>query len=267
MSCQDLHDRALFYYRLLRSATDPKIVEEVVNIKSNFSGPSNFSEEDINEDVRDELMKQFNSLSILYGATSENFIAEEHQVKFVKLPKEHPLDGGAELSGENQIVEQVQTSAIAEDAVAPQHVEQPTENGIDLLGFGAEPTPAPLNSPNGIVLNSSALLTGEEYQSKWGSVSDGDAHVSIVPLKGQPESTDAIEVPLGQASVKTMASGELPTECKFFLYAQEGETYFLIQATIAKNTSPVEMMVTTKVCGPGGREKVDQLMELIQSSL
>ena len=272
VSCQDLHDRALFYYRLLRSATDPKLVEQIVNIKSNFSG-SNFSEEDLNDDVHDELMKEFNSLSILYGSTSETFIAEEHQVKFVKLPKEHPLDGGIEVAyssedvGVNEITQQVQTTSIAENVVLPQQAAPATENGVDLLGFGGEPTPAPISSPGSISLNPNVLLSGEEYQGKWGSVPDGEAHVSIVPLKVQPVSTDAIEVPLGQAFVKTMASGELPTETKFFLYAQDEQNYFLIQATIAKNTSPPEMVLTTKISGPGGREKVDQLMEVIQFSL
>jgi vesicle coat complex subunit len=276
VSCQDLHDRALFYYRLLRSATDPKLVEQVVNIRNNFSGSSNFSEEDLDDDVHDDLMKEFNSLSILYGSTSENFISEEHQVKFVKLPREHPLDGGAvgavgALSpddvGMNEITQQVQTTSIAESHVIPQQAEPLADNGVDLLGFGGEPTPAPISAPVRITLNAGISLSGEEYQTKWSSVPDADAHVSIVPLKAQPVSTDAIEVPLGQLSVKTMASGELPTESKFFLYAQDDQNYFMIQATIAKNTTPAEMMMTTKVCGPGGREKVDQLMELIQSSL
>ncbi len=38
------------------------------------------------DDLRDDLMKEFNTLSIVYGTTSENFIAEENQVKFVKMP-------------------------------------------------------------------------------------------------------------------------------------------------------------------------------------
>ena len=42
--------------------------------------------------LRDELMKEFNTLSIVYGTTSDNFIAEENQLTFVKMPAEHPLD-------------------------------------------------------------------------------------------------------------------------------------------------------------------------------
>ena len=92
VSSQDLHDRALLYYRLLRTSSvdvDPSVVRDVVSTDCNLPISFNFSEEEIDDDIRDELMKEFNSLSIVYGTTGESFIAEEFQVKFVRMPAEH----------------------------------------------------------------------------------------------------------------------------------------------------------------------------------
>ena len=151
---------------------------------------------------------------------------------------------------------------------------------VDLLGFGpdptpppAAPTPAPVSAPPPtgltLTLNPSVSLSGDEYQSKWGAVADADAHVIILPLASTPSSTDAVETPLDHASVKVMASGELPTELKFFLYAQDATdgAVMLVQASIAKGVSPTEMLLTVKISGNGGREKADAFGDLIKSAL
>lgn len=296
VSCQDLHDRALLYYRLLRTATDPMVVQEVVATNSELTSTvSNFAEENFDHDIRDELMKEFNSLSIVYGTTSENFIAEENQVKFVKMPPEHPLDAGSSGQGAatgagfgvvddaavNNLTHQVQevslldtngthSAGFTESHAAPAVAPAPE---MDLLGFGTEPTPAPINAPNanpqGLVLDSNVKLSGEEYQTKWGSVSDADGHIIIVPLAMQPSSTDDVETPLGQASVKTMASGELPTELKFFLYAKDASdgSLVMVQATVSKGSAPIEMFLTMKICGQGGREKADAFVGIVKAAL
>jgi AP-4 complex subunit beta-1 len=281
MSSQDLHDRALLYYRLLRNATDPQIVKSIVATTSDISGASNFSEENFDHHLRDELMKEFNTLSIVYGTTSENFIAEENQVRFVKMPADHPLDAGAAAVpvddvSVNNLVHQVQeTSLHGATASAPEpyvpSLATPTPMPeVDLLGFGPEPTPAPVSAPSSFALKANVTISGEEYQSKWGAVPDSEAHVVIVPLATPPPSTDSIETPLGQSSIKTMASGELPTELKFFLYAQEATqdgSVVLVQASIAKGFSPTEMLLTIKISGPGGLEKADAFVEILKSSL
>jgi len=146
---------------------------------------------------------------------------------------------------------------------------------MDLLGFGygTEPTPAPVGPPNANAstfrLQPNVTLSGDEYQSKWSAVSDANAHVIIVPLSSQPPSTDAVELPLAQASIKTMASGELPTELKFYLYAQEASpdaSTILVQASIAKNT-PCEIFLTIKIAGPGGVEKAEAFVDILKSAI
>jgi hypothetical protein len=117
-------------------------------------------------------------------------------------------------------------------------------------------------------------LSGEEYQSKWGAVSDLEAVVISLPMSSRPPSTDGVEAALGTFNVMTMASGELETEFKFFLYCQEedyyGGSFILIQAVVMK--SPPSLTLTIKPSGEvvnsnKQKEKIDQLVELIRSAL
>mmetsp|Transcript_6736 Transcript_6736/g.14693 ORF Transcript_6736/g.14693 Transcript_6736/m.14693 type:complete len:869 (+) Transcript_6736:56-2662(+) len=283
VSSQDLHDRALFYYRLLRSSPDPNVAKSIVTSQSMTITTDHFAEED-DSDLRDALMNEFNTLCTVYRCKAENFIEEENIVKFVKMPKDHPLPREAAAAsvtdlGVNTITDQLGGTSIAP---SPAPVSAPAPSGeVDLLGFGddafapAAPPPPSTNSLQSLSLKSNATLTGEEYQSKWGTVADTEAVVlSAVPMRSGLTSTDAVESALSNFNVYTMASGELPTEFKFFLYGQEedsfGGGYFLIQAVVMK--APASLALTIKPIGgevnPDKRkEKIDQLVELIKSAL
>lgn len=285
MSSQDLHDRALFYYRLLKSSPDPTVAKAVIS-KSMTMTASQFAEEDDSE-LHAALMDEFNTLCTVYRCKQENFIDEENIVPFVKLPTDHPLASAAPVvdPGVNTITDHMSGASLNDgygaDPAAP--APQPAPSGeVDLLGFGFDDTPAPApaaaissNSLQSLSLKSSLSLSGEDYQSKWGSVPDSEAIVlSGIPMSSAPPSTDVVEGALSAFSVFTMASGELPTEFKFFLYAQEedsfGGCYFLVQAVALKQ--PSSLNLTIKPVGgdadPNKRkEKVDQLVELIKSAL
>ena len=113
----------------------------------------------------------------------------------------------------------------------------------------------------------------DDYQAKWGAIADSEAMVEMVPIGGIPPSTDVVEAALTTVKISTMASGELPNEFKFFLYAQEegvsGST-FLIQSNISKD-SEAAMILTVKVHGSlnpqEDQKKVTQLAQFIQSAL
>ena len=285
MSSQDLHDRALFYYRLLKSSPDPTVAKAIIS-KSMTMAASQFAEEDDSE-LHAALMDEFNTLCTVYRCKQENFIDEENIVPFVKLPTDHPLASAAPVvdPGVNTITDHMSGASLNDgygaDPAAP--APQPAPSGeVDLLGFGFDDPPAPApaattssNSLQSLSLKSSLSLSGEDYQSKWGSVPDSEAIVlSGIPMSSAPPSTDVVEGALSAFSVFTMASGELPTEFKFFLYAQEEDTfggcYFLVQAVALKQ--PSSLNLTIKPVGgdadPNKRkEKVDQLVELIKSAL
>jgi hypothetical protein len=271
VSSQDLHDRALAYYRLLRSG----MVESVV--KTNVTISQNFCEEN-DADLRAALLEEFNTLSILYGKTSENFIAPEYQVHYKRMPVEHPLAPGDSS-----------TVSIPPMAPAPQgggfEVEAPPSatpssyapapaaaaDVMDLLGFGdttlpSAPPPPTLTEVLSLVPN--MTMTGEVYQSTWGSISDADATVTTIPLNIVPSSTDEVEAALARNDIMTMASGELPTEFKFFLYAKDtSDVTFLLQGNVSKSPGEPLLIITIKATGGTASAKIEQLVELIRSSL
>lgn len=287
VSSQDLHDRALLYYRLLRSGADPKsILAPVVQTNHNL-GSRVFTEDD-DAQLRADLMEEYNTLATIYGKASVNFIRPDFQVVYKKMPPEHPLDGmgGANVGGHVPVAPQampqpasVSTQAFpsadvgSEPAVAPA-----VDNGMvaDLLGFDSPPAPpasASVTPESAFVLEPGVLMTGEEYQSKWAGISDSQAIVSTVFLRGIPSSTDEIEAALSGISVSTMASGELPAEFKLFLYAKDASTgnFFLIQSNIGKAGEPL-MIITVKISGhslpvEGQQKYVDRLIQEIQSVL
>eukprot|EP00559_Dactyliosolen_fragilissimus_P003996 CAMPEP_0184858358 /NCGR_PEP_ID=MMETSP0580-20130426/3480_1 /TAXON_ID=1118495 /ORGANISM="Dactyliosolen fragilissimus" /LENGTH=1088 /DNA_ID=CAMNT_0027354473 /DNA_START=179 /DNA_END=3445 /DNA_ORIENTATION=+ len=296
VSSQDLHDRALLYYRLLCTTNnnDLSVVKNVVStdvstIMTNSN--TNFSEDTIDDDIRNELMQEFNSLSIMYGNTSTTFIAEEHQVKFVKMPPEHPLSADAapvEDLAVNTLADDMQQTSIANQDIVNDAYDPTTtipdtnttntssQPEVDLLGFGSDPTPSqPVNVTNSsspsLTLDPSFTISGEDYQSKWASVPDADALVSAVPFRSVPSSTDAIETPLTSVAVLTMASGDLPTELKFFLYAQDVSdgTIYLVQANIAKTGGEGDLLLTVKACGVSlvERQRTLSFVEIIKNAL
>eukprot|EP00970_Alexandrium_tamarense_P018403 scaffold13335_cov174-Alexandrium_tamarense.AAC.3 len=283
VTSQDLHDRALFYYRLLRSSPDPSVAKSIITSKSMTMTTDHFAEEDDSE-LKAALMDEFNTLCTIYHCRAENFIDDENIVRFVKMPTDHPLPREAVVApvvdpGVNNITDQFGGASLAE---TPAPVAAPAYSGeVDLLGFGddsmgAPPPPAASTSTlQSLSLKSNVSLTGEEYQHKWGAVSDTEAVViSALPISNSPSSTDTVEGALSAFSVFTMASGELPTEFKFFLYGQEedsfGGGFFLIQAVVQK--APASLTLTIKPNGgdidPNKRkEKIDQLVELIKTAL
>jgi hypothetical protein len=244
----------------LRSGTDPHTIATVVKTNTAVAEGLKFAEE-VDDQLRKELMEEFNSLSILYGKPSVNFIAPEYQVKYVKMPEEHPLLPGE--GGAAPIPPGAQSTAAA--APAPMSF-----GDVDLLGFGGPPSPvAPAPSAaSGLSLDPSATMTGDEYQSKWGAIPDSEATVSTVPLQQLPSSTDKVEQALAAAGILTMASGELPNEFKFFLYALDTSSgaLFLVQSNIEKTSEPL-MIVTIKSSLDSGLNFSEKLVEAMTKAL
>jgi len=276
VSNQDLHDRALMYYRLLRAS--PNLAEAVVGTSVTIPVGKAFCEDD-DEVLRDELMREFNSLSILYGKTQENFIQEEYRVKFVRMAKEeapHPPAQAptADLTNETGI----ETDMAAASLSAPVGEAPPTSSQLpnssqsevvaDLLDFGDSATPAPPALDPSTVTPTTALsltamtMTGDDYQTLWSAQPD---LINItIPFSVLPSTSD-VESLLAECQIMTMASGELPAELKFFLYCRESEgsgSVYLLQLAIQK--SPVEMGLVMKT---DHGEKAEQLVEVVKQAL
>lgn len=248
-----------------------------MNTNTSIPESVKFSEE-VDDELRAELMEEFNTLSIIYGKPSVHFIAPEYQVTFVKMPEEHPLGSDvASISGSAVL----RTNVVENEAVPSAPVTDPGAAGgfadVDLLGFGgpsepaspAPPPAAPVAASAQISLSPQVALSGEEYQNTWGAISDGESEVRIVPLPSLPSSADQVESALARYGIMTMASGELSNEFKFFFYAQDSISgnLFLVQANLEKTADPT-LVVTVKVSGGGAAQQpVDQLIEVMNAAL
>ena len=73
----DLHDRALLYYRLL--TRDPSCATAASIIAPAAESAVRTFCEELDTDVKEKIFSEFNSLSVVYGQPSEQFIAEDKQ--------------------------------------------------------------------------------------------------------------------------------------------------------------------------------------------
>ena len=145
---------------------------------------------------------------------------------------------------------------------------------VDFLGFGdpapaaAAPASPPANSPP---FSPSVSMSGDEYQNTWGGINDSESLVTMVPLQAVPKSADEVEAKLAKHNIMTMASGELPAEFKFFLYAKEASSgaLVLIQGNLEKQGEAL-LVLTVKISGgdgAAGQAKVDKLAAVMTTAL
>jgi AP-4 complex subunit beta-1 len=270
VTSQDLHDRGLLYYRMLQ--TDSKIVAAAITADSSLPSTVNFTEDD-DVDLQKALMDEFNTLSITYGKTSENFISEKYQKVYSRMPPEHPLPPGSGTSfvpppSVLPSVLQVVPAAESQSATNVVARENGMEDYMDLLGFGASPSSAPIQPPNAGLSLKVVSMTGDEYQNYWSTILDSEATVTAVPISSIPNNTDEVEQVLSAYNILTMASGELPNEFKFFLYAADGasDEVFLIQSNVSKGGEPL-LILTIKATGASSSSKVQDLVDIIRTAL
>jgi len=105
--------------------------------------------EDKNDEVRERLFQEFNSLSVVYGKPSERFLKETELKQSLAAEKKYyperkrkgKLRAGTVVEGEGEA---------ATDNLLADTTEAPSQSVEDLIGLGA-PTTAPAAQPTGIM--------------------------------------------------------------------------------------------------------------------
>ncbi|KAL3745311.1 hypothetical protein ACJRO7_014429 [Eucalyptus globulus] len=204
---QDVHDRALFYYRLLQY--NVTVAERVVNPPK--QAVSVFADTQSSE-IKDRIFDEFNSLSVVYQKPSYMFTDKEHRGPFEFSDELGNLSIGADAADTVVPVHQVDAndkdlllstsetekedgralssngsaySAPLYDAPASVPASQIQSDLVnltsglsghvpaaslaidDLLGLGLSVTPAPAPSPPSLSLNPKAVLDPGTFQQKW----------------------------------------------------------------------------------------------------
>jgi len=242
-SSSDARDKALFYFRLLRR--DVATAQKVVNGRDPCGVVVGAFAED-NCALLDRLVDEgFNTLAVLYGETPDQFIAPNKRAKD-GLPKRGagapppappPAadDGGGDLLGGG--------GGDAPAAAAPPAPEVDLLG--DLLGGGGGAPAAP--APRALV-EAAGSVSGEDFQAKWGAIAAETP--ATIPTNGPPQGTDMVDAMLASLHVHTMASGELPDQVKFFVYARDTRSaLYLVQCIIDKASPKADL--TIKVEGDG----------------
>jgi len=241
---QDVHDRALLYYRLLN--TDLKTVLTIFNEegKNKFDGDQRKMFFDQSEsELRDQIFMEFNTLAVVYGVPSSQFIDEIFQRAIVKRAIAPPSN--AALSEINKEITNPSVSFVG---------------SVNLLDMGDDNT---IHNPDTnssqaptLKLHESPQMNPQLYQEIWGAHADAFNNALCI-LSTIPATTAEIESCMKACNIMTMASGSLPDDSgmKFFMYAQENDdkdlliggnngAVFLAQLTIA-STGDVACVVKT----------------------
>ncbi|KAL2517683.1 Beta-adaptin-like protein A [Abeliophyllum distichum] len=201
---QDVHDRALFYYRLLKY--NVTVAERVVDPPK--QAVSVFADTQSSE-IKDRIFDEFNSLSVVYQKPSYMFTDKEHRGPFEFSEELGNLSIDTELA-DNVVPAQrveandkdlllstsekednhgasnnssaynapsydgsrmVAASQAQQDLVSldqPPPADVPASLAIDdLLGLGLPVAPSPAPSPPALKLNAKAVLDPNSFQQKW----------------------------------------------------------------------------------------------------
>ncbi|KAK8656633.1 hypothetical protein V6N13_098578 [Hibiscus sabdariffa] len=280
---QDVHDRALFYYRILRY--NVSVAERVVNPPK--QAVSVFADTQSSE-IKDRIFDEFNSLSVLYQKPSYMFTDKEHRgplefadeignlsigeatdnVVSSQRVEENDKDlllttaekeetrGSSNNGSAYNVPYGSSTSVFASQTQIESAISNPTTAGHsqqasfgidDLLGLGMPAVPN-VPSPPQLKLNTKAALDPSTFQQKWRQLPIALSQELLL----SPQAVAALTAPqallrhMQSHSIHCIASGGQSPNFKFFFFAQKYEesSNYLVECII--NTSSGKAQVKIK---------------------
>lgn len=261
---QDVHDRALFYYRLLQH--NVSVANSVVNPPK--QAVSVFADTQSSE-IKDRIFDEFNSLSVLYQKPCYMFTDKEHQGAFGFSEEVGNLSIGADdqtivaANDEDLLLSTTekedgnnnnssaydnnnsQGALLSLNQTETAHAQQPNSSIDDLFGLGME---LGLTAPPSLKLNAKAVLDPTTFQQKWRqlpvSVSqDGSISVQGVTAMTSPQ---ALVRHMQLHNIQCIASGGQSPNFKFFFFAQKAEepsSNFLVECIINSSMYKTQMKI------------------------
>jgi AP-4 complex subunit beta-1 len=243
----DVHDRALFYYRLLEA--NAHLAKEVIS--ANKQVILNFTEDDSPE-FKDKIFSEFNTLSVVYGKPSERFIVsgagvlgeeegeeEDEGMQYEEEEEEEEEDDeGHDLREENLLAQYDRESGTL--------LQMPASSKPS--GFRLNSQPQPLDPPG--------------YQSIWQNTSLLPKSTTL-QLKARPNAND-IELVLKHSNIICLASNTKGEPFLFYFFAQnaDDESYLLVQTKAFSNG----IMETTVKHEKNNTVEMDKFFKIFQKS-
>ncbi|KAL8138674.1 hypothetical protein V2J09_004675 [Rumex salicifolius] len=269
---QDVHDRALFYYRLLQyNAT---VAEKVVNPPK--QAVSAFADTQSSE-IKDRIFDEFNSLSVVYQKPSYMFTEKEHRGPFEFSDETGNLAITGESADDVVLAQRVEendkdlllttsekeqngalshngsaydTPLYSSSALVPISDVQsstPTQQSSlaidDLLGLSLQPEPA---LPS-LKLKEKAALDPATFQQKWRQLPislSQELHVSSQGVTALTMPQTLLQHMVSK-SIHCIASGGQSPNFKYFFYAQKAEdtSTFLVECVLNTSTCKAQIKI------------------------
>lgn len=218
----DVRDRALLYYRLLQ--LDVHEAARVVNCPKQIV--STFVEVQ-DQDLKDKIFAEFNTLSVIYGTPEERF------TKYKPDDEEDEEDEGEESPEQEHAPQDVhQRTTTAPPTQTPTQSQQtrmaqpkpspeptPPSSEFDLLGMNDSPNMDSVSSEPSLAFIPKPSLDAPTFQNKWGSLPvSSEEQLQIADLS----KAAFIEGNAQKAHIHAMAVGTVKKVMKLYLYAQDG---------------------------------------------
>ncbi|XP_037405960.1 beta-adaptin-like protein A [Triticum dicoccoides] len=279
---QDVHDRALFYYRLLQY--DPAVAERVVNPPK--QAVSVFADTQSSE-IKDRIFDEFNSLSVVYQKPSYMFTDKEHRGTFEYSEDLANLTIGAEApetvisaqryqENDNDLL--LSTSDKEDNGIrssngsytstynAPSDLlssQTPAETALinpgsstystqtnfsldDLLGLGVPDAPAP-PPPPALALNSKPVLDPATFQKKWGQLALSFSQECSLSPQGAASLMNPQSLIRHMQSnyIQCIASGGQPPNYKFYFYGQKAgaAAFYLVECIVNTASAKAQLKI------------------------
>lgn len=254
---QDVHDRALLYYRLLTA--DLLVAGSLFNSHSDtIRVEGGQFAEDKDDKTKSKIYCEFNTLAIIFGTPSDQFIAPPYQLVcevFGTVLLSFPFQKVENLPIIDAAFEpRVQVEVSKDTPILQVHQSSgPVASGVDLLlDFGDTAIAAPVIQKSPFVL---VEISPQQFQQLWMSLPESWSG-QVCMLRSLPSAASEIEASFRAHNIKTVASGPLQgreSGFKFFLCTFEQDDLLtgtkgsplLIQLSINTSNNTVNGVLKT----------------------
>ncbi|KPI90585.1 putative beta-adaptin [Leptomonas seymouri] len=247
----DVLDQALLYFRLMR--TDVAAAARVICAPK---APIRTFAEDMDANLLDRLMAEFDTLSIVYCVPQEKFIVQENASAEGEDEDEEEGSEGEQSAMQNS--NDVDVNGV-NARVSPDR-DAPAANVDQLFSCSSDARVAPLR------LSADAELDAAVFQQQWGRL--GVTATFSVTLQTRGIScVDAVEAALEDHNIFVLASGTQNGEHKLFLYAEATvptHSWIFVEAFVALTGF---VRVTLKLDAPSPSSIAEAFEGLFRSAL
>eukprot|EP00002_Diphylleia_rotans_P039243 TRINITY_DN9063_c0_g1_i1.p1 TRINITY_DN9063_c0_g1~~TRINITY_DN9063_c0_g1_i1.p1 ORF type:complete len:778 (+),score=200.35 TRINITY_DN9063_c0_g1_i1:72-2405(+) len=248
----DVHDRALLYYRMISTNINKaaSIVSSSANVVDSFAEDETF-------EFKDRLFEEFNTLSVVYRLPQEKFIVDKKSSDPEPDSTVDDEEDDDNLSDAVESEDEAEAERITGRGTTGQQGTT-TLSSADLDIFEGLNKSQPEAEPASLQLVENPSIDPQTFQKKWGGLAI--SAVMEIELDAAPSSCKELEGHFKSHHVYCMASGVVGDVMKLFLYGQESEGAFMFMEFVVK-LSAKKATATIKV---DQEEKTDDFAEYVE---